>query len=53
MSAVSFLFLAFLGGYGIAGNIKVIKEEENNNNGYQLDYLQIRNSKIFYFRNLF
>ena len=29
MGAVSFLFLAFLGGYGIAGNIKVIKEEEN------------------------
>lgn len=29
MSAVSFLFLAFLGGYGIAGNIKIIKEEEN------------------------
>ena len=27
MGAVSFLFLAFLGGYGIAGNIKVIKEE--------------------------
>ena len=29
MGAVSFLFLAFLGGYGIAENIKVIKEEEN------------------------
>ena len=29
------------------------KEEENNNNGYQLDYLQTRNLKIFYFRNLF
>lgn len=29
MGAVSFLFLAFLCGYGIAGNIKIIKEEEN------------------------
>ena len=29
MGAVSFLVLAFLGGYGIAGKINVIKEEEN------------------------
>lgn len=29
MRAVAFLLLAFLGGYGIAGDIKIIKEEEN------------------------